>query len=77
MGEAPPRIPATAATRKAVETVRMVIMHQQKYWRCLYPKDLSRGTRCFQDAPTLLMLVDFDDFIEAEKLHGKRAYDAS
>ena len=54
MGEAPPRIHETAATKTGVENVRKVIMHQSQFWRCLHPKDVSR---------------EFDDFVEAARLH--------
>ena len=71
MGEAPPKIPSTAATKKAVETVKMVITHQQKYWRCLFPKDLSRGMPLWQSILTVLTFVDFEDILDSEKLHGE------
>lgn len=54
MGEAPPRIRQTAATKSGLENVRKVIMHQSQFWRCLIPKDIS---------------TEFDGFIEATKLH--------
>lgn len=41
MGEPPPQIAQRAATQGCVETVRKVIAHQAKYWRCLYPRSPS------------------------------------
>ena len=54
MGEAPPKIPETAATKTGIETVRKVIAHQSRYWRCLYPKDVSH---------------EFDILPGSEKMH--------
>jgi histone deacetylase 6 len=54
MGEAPPRIRQGAPKLAACQTVRMVAMHQQQWWDCLLPKDLSR---------------DFNSFTEAKRLH--------
>jgi histone deacetylase 6 len=43
MGETPPKIPETAATRTGIETVRKVVIHQSKYWKCLEPKHTVEG----------------------------------
>lgn len=54
MGEAPPKMSETAATKIGIETVRKVQQHQSKYWRCLLPRDTSR---------------DFDSLPGSEKMH--------
>ena len=54
MGEPPPRIPARAASKSGIETVRSVMLHQSKYWRCLYPKDASH---------------EFDNIEGTERMH--------
>ena len=38
MGEPPDRLPPTAATHQAVDTVQQVKIVQSKYWRSMYPK---------------------------------------
>ncbi|KAL9120016.1 MAG: hypothetical protein Q9187_003425 [Circinaria calcarea] len=42
MGEPPGRLEDTTPTKVGVSTVKMVIMHQSQFWRCLYPRDHNR-----------------------------------
>ena len=74
MGEAPPKIPETAATVKAVQTVQMVVQYQSKYWKCLHPKDPGWGQSDALQDRARLTCIDLDDFLEAEKLHGTHAH---
>lgn len=50
MGEPPDRIPETAATKIGIQTVKKVILHQSKYWKCLYPKGWIFRP-CIRDIP--------------------------
>jgi len=41
MGEPPPQLPQSFASRKAAETVQLVSIEQSKYWKCMTPKRFS------------------------------------
>lgn len=77
MGEAPPRIAETAPTRNCIETIRKVILHQAKFWHCLYPNDANpnRSITTRSGTPTMEGIGDmFDEMAGAERMHGKCQY---
>ena len=42
MGEPPDRLFAPSASKPAVHTVRKTALIQSKYWKCMYPKGISK-----------------------------------
>jgi len=52
MGEPPDRLEETRPTNAGLQTVQMVAMYQSRYWRCLEPKDLTKG----ETHPVMLLL---------------------
>ncbi len=72
MGEPPPRIHQRAPSASGVGTVRKVIKHQSKYWRCLYPKEASSSKiQLPTGGANVDKSLDFDSIPYVERLHGQ------
>jgi len=81
MGEPPDRLEETRPTNAGLQTVQMVAMYQSRYWRCLEPKDLTKG----ETHPVTLAITIHDakamaeitDSIGGERLHGGSSIDTT
>jgi hypothetical protein len=72
MGDTVPVLEERAATRSAISTVRQVIAHQSKYWRCLVPTEARTGECGFGAiGEHISPNPEIEDVPGAERMHGR------
>lgn len=81
MGEPPDRLEETRPTDAGLQTVQMVAMYQSRHWRCLEPKDLTKGATPLETVPLIIedakLMAEITDSIGGERLHGGSSTDTA